>query len=90
MAKTTVYQKNQDFPDHRKTTMPEKEFLNSRLAPTGESERIFTTRLHLRGPVNRELHAGKYVVMTMSRANLKSIEYAVAYVEIVPRKIHLF
>ncbi|KAL7063188.1 hypothetical protein AAHC03_01232 [Spirometra sp. Aus1] len=48
-------------------------------------EQIFVSRLQLTAPVSSERHAGKYVVMTMSRANLKSIEYGVVYVEVIPK-----
>lgn len=66
-------------------TVPEREFLSSRHEGEAE-ERLFVSRLRLRGPVSVPLHAGKYVVMTMSRSNLKVIDYAVAYVHIVPSK----
>ncbi|BHF59283.1 hypothetical protein SprV_0100224000 [Sparganum proliferum] len=48
-------------------------------------EQIFVSRLQLTAPVSSERHAGKYVVMTMSRANLKSIEYGVVYVKVIPK-----
>ncbi len=85
MEKTTVHQKKLPLPEQGETTIPEHEFLSSQLGD-GEKEKIFITRLRLRGPVSSELHGGKYVVMTMSRSNLKAIEYAVAYVTIVPSK----
>ena len=69
-------------------TVPEREFLNSR-HEGGTEERLFVSRLRLRGPVSASLHAGKYVVMTMSRSNLKAIDYAVAYVNIVPSESNI-
>ncbi|VDL97479.1 unnamed protein product [Schistocephalus solidus] len=48
-------------------------------------EQVFVSRLQLTAPVSSERHAGKYVVMTMSRANLKSIDYGVVYVKIIPK-----
>ncbi|CDS40141.1 Immunoglobulin subtype [Echinococcus multilocularis] len=69
-------------------TVPEREFLSSRHEGEAE-ERLFVSRLRLRGPVSVPLHAGKYVVMTMSRSNLKAIDYAVAYVHIVPKSFNV-
>ncbi|KAM3188339.1 hypothetical protein ACTXT7_000460 [Hymenolepis weldensis] len=70
-------------------TVPEREFL-SNTRHEGEAEgKIFLSRLRLRGPVRPQLHAGKYVVMTMSRSNLKAIDYAVAYVNIVPKSFNI-
>ncbi|VDN38627.1 unnamed protein product, partial [Dibothriocephalus latus] len=48
-------------------------------------EQVFMSRLQLNAPVSSERHGGKYVVMTMSRANLKSIEYGVVYVKVIPK-----
>lgn len=69
-------------------TVPEREFLSNSRHDGEAEERIFLSRLRLRGPVSPQLHAGKYVVMTMSRSNLKAIDYAVAYVHIVPSKFN--
>uniref|UniRef100_A0A0R3X7U3 Tyrosine-protein phosphatase domain-containing protein n=1 Tax=Hydatigena taeniaeformis TaxID=6205 RepID=A0A0R3X7U3_HYDTA len=69
-------------------TVPEREFLSSRHEGEAE-ERLFVSRLRLRGPVSVPLHAGKYVVMTMSRSNLKAIDYAVAYVRVVPKSFNV-
>lgn len=67
-------------------TVPEREFLSNTRHESEAEGRIFISRLRLRGPVSPQLHAGKYVVMTMSRSNLKAIDYSVAYVNIVPSK----
>lgn len=49
-------------------------------------ERIFVSRLRLKAPIGRERHVGKYVIMTMSRANLKQIDYGVVFVAVTPSK----
>ncbi|CAL8096044.1 unnamed protein product [Calicophoron daubneyi] len=46
-------------------------------------ERIFVTRMQLQKPLEKKRHQGKYIVMTMSLADVKSMEYAVIYVEIL-------
>lgn len=45
-------------------------------------EQIFITRMHLQKPLEKDKHGGKYVVMTMSLSDVKSMEYAVMYVDI--------
>ncbi|KAM7539577.1 hypothetical protein Aperf_G00000031388 [Anoplocephala perfoliata] len=70
-------------------TVPEREFLSYSRHEGEAEERIFVSRLRLRGPVSPPLHAGKYVVMTMSRSNLKAIDYGVAYVHIVPKSVNV-
>lgn len=69
-------------------TVPESEFLGYSRHEGEAEERVFISRLRLRGPVSPPLHAGKYVVMTMSRSNLKAVDYGVAYVHIVPSKLN--
>uniref|UniRef100_A0A0R3TY28 Tyrosine-protein phosphatase domain-containing protein n=1 Tax=Rodentolepis nana TaxID=102285 RepID=A0A0R3TY28_RODNA len=69
-------------------TVPEREFLSNTRHEGEAEERIFLSRLRLRGPVSPQLHAGKYVVMTMSRSNLKAIDYAVVYVTILQKSFN--
>ncbi|KAF8567813.1 hypothetical protein P879_01578 [Paragonimus westermani] len=45
-------------------------------------DQIFITRIHFQRPLEKEKHSGKYVVMTMSLTDVKSMEYAVMYVTI--------
>ncbi|KAF6779433.1 Immunoglobulin domain protein [Paragonimus kellicotti] len=45
-------------------------------------DQIFITRIHFQKPLEKEKHSGKYVVMTMSLTDVKSMEYAVMYVTI--------
>ncbi|TGZ62480.1 hypothetical protein CRM22_007415 [Opisthorchis felineus] len=44
---------------------------------------VFTTKLNFQKPLDKEKQAGKYIVMTMSLSDVKSMEYAVIYVDIV-------
>ncbi|THD29052.1 Fibroblast growth factor receptor 1 [Fasciola hepatica] len=50
--------------------------------PSGTAQ-IFITRMHLQKPLEKDKHGGKYVVMTMSLSDIKSMEYAVMYVDIL-------
>uniref|UniRef100_A0A5K3ELF9 Ig-like domain-containing protein n=1 Tax=Mesocestoides corti TaxID=53468 RepID=A0A5K3ELF9_MESCO len=83
MEETIMYRQKLTPMHAEEVTIPEHDFLKAQTNVV--EEKIFVSILRLRGPVNSELHSGKYVVMTMSRANLKVIDYAVAYVNIVPR-----
>ncbi|GAA51840.1 fibroblast growth factor receptor-like 1, partial [Clonorchis sinensis] len=49
-------------------------------------EQVFTTKLNFQKPLDKEKQAGKYIVMTMSLSDVKSMEYAVIYVDIVQGK----
>ncbi|XP_018651654.1 hypothetical protein Smp_052290 [Schistosoma mansoni] len=48
-----------------------------------KKEQLFMTKLRFQKPLNKERHEGKYIVMTMSLSDVKSLEYIVIYVNIV-------
>ncbi|CAH8516332.1 unnamed protein product [Schistosoma turkestanicum] len=47
-----------------------------------KKEQLFMTKLRFQKPINKERHEGKYIVMTMSLSDVKSLEYIVIYVNI--------
>ncbi|VEL12621.1 unnamed protein product [Protopolystoma xenopodis] len=49
---------------------------------SGNRVRYFINRLRLTGPISLRRHAGKYVVLTMSEENLRTMQYAVLYVDV--------
>ncbi|CAH8546538.1 unnamed protein product [Heterobilharzia americana] len=48
-----------------------------------KKEQLFITKLRFQKPLNKERHEGKYIVMTMSLSDVKTLEYVVIYVNIV-------
>ncbi|TNN09041.1 Hemicentin-2 [Schistosoma japonicum] len=55
----------------------QQQFMNQK------KEQLFMTKLRFQKPLNKERHEGKYIVMTMSLSDVKSLEYIVIYVNIV-------
>lgn len=55
-----------------------------------KKEQLFMTKLRFQKPLNKERHEGKYIVMTMSLSDVKSLEYIVIYVNIVQGKFKAF
>ncbi|CAH8855913.1 unnamed protein product [Trichobilharzia szidati] len=54
-----------------------------------KKEQLFVTKLRFQKPLEKERHEGKYIVMTMSLSDVKSLEYIVIYVNVVQESAFL-